>query len=99
VPESLAIKIADQEAKTLMISLALIALATLAVLDLLLYLTVIRPVLRLSRMADEISRGNMEVDELTVTGRDEISTLAESFNRMHRSLVRAMQMLSQDPEA
>jgi len=99
VPESLAIKIADDEARTLMISLAVIALATLAVLDLLLYFAVIRPVARLSTMADEISRGNREVDELKITGRDEISTLAESFNRMHRSLVRAMQMLNQDPEA
>jgi HAMP domain-containing protein len=78
--------------------LPVIALATLAVLDLLLSLAVIRPVARLSTLADEISRSNMEVDELKITGRDEISTLAESFNRMHRSLLRAMQMLNQDPE-
>jgi protein-histidine pros-kinase len=43
--------------------------------------------------ADEISKGNLEIPELPAEGKDEISTLARSFNRMHRSLVKAMSML------
>jgi HAMP domain-containing protein len=38
----------------------------------------------------------MEVEELPVRGKDEISVLAASFNRMHRSLGRAMEMLSRE---
>jgi hypothetical protein len=32
---------------------------------------------------------------LEVKGRDEIATLAEAFNRMHRSLARAIRILEQ----
>jgi HAMP domain-containing protein len=35
----------------------------------------------------------MDVPELAVHGRDEISMLAAAFNRMHRSLSTALKML------
>jgi protein-histidine pros-kinase len=38
------------------------------------------------------------VEDLPVQGKDEISNLAASFNRMKRSLVRAMKMLDSDEE-
>ena len=60
---------------------------TLLVLDLVLYFTVVRPVSRFARRADEISKGQMDVPELPVQGHDEISILAASFNRMHRRCV------------
>ncbi|MGA8026742.1 MAG: HAMP domain-containing protein [Bryobacteraceae bacterium] len=44
-------------------------------------------------MAGEISQGKLDLEELPVRGRDEISVLAAAFNRMHRSLSRAMKML------
>ncbi len=96
VPDSLPAKIADSGAKTLVTYLVCIAIASLVVLDLVLYFTVLRPVAKLSTMADEISKGNMDVEELPVKGKDEIAVLATSFNRMHRSLARAMNMLNQD---
>jgi HAMP domain-containing protein len=96
VPASLPARIANQGARTLVYYLVGIAAITLLVMDLVLYLTVIRPVARLSGMADEISKGNVDVAELPVRGKDEISVLASSFNRMHRSLARAMQMLKGD---
>lgn len=96
VPDSLPAKIADRGAKTLVTYLVCIAIATLIVLDLVLWATVLRPVGRLSAMADEISKGNMDVEELPVKGKDEIAVLATSFNRMHRSLARAMNLLNQD---
>jgi protein-histidine pros-kinase len=46
-------------------------------------------------MADEISQGNLETPELPVPGKDEISILAASFNRMRRSLVTAIKMLEE----
>ena len=66
---------------------------SLAVLDLLLLFTIVRPVARLSAMADQASLGNLHVPELPVNGKDEISILAGSFNRMRRSLVSALKIL------
>jgi protein-histidine pros-kinase len=98
VPESLPLQIADTALKTLLLYLVVIALITLLILDALLVVTVIRPVARLSKMADEISHGRLDIEELPVRGRDEISILARSFNRMQRSLSRAMKMLESDKE-
>ncbi len=50
---------------------------------------------RLSAMADKISLGDFTVAELPVRGKDEVSALADSFNRMRRSLERAMKMLEE----
>jgi protein-histidine pros-kinase len=44
-------------------------------------------------MAEEISKGNLDVPELPVKGSDEISQLARSFNRMYVSLVKALRIL------
>jgi protein-histidine pros-kinase len=54
---------------------------------------IVRPASRLSRIADEVSRGNLDAPEMEVTGRDEISILAASFNRMRVSLIQALRML------
>jgi HAMP domain-containing protein len=99
VPESLVIATADRALTGLVIDLGILSLFTLVSLDLLLIFAVVRPVSRLSRTADEISRGNMDVEELPVRGRDEISILATSFNRMQRSLQRAMKLLSSEDDS
>lgn len=93
VPMSLPIKIADREFKALMVSLGSVFLVTLVLLDAALILLVVRPVSRLSRMADEISKGNLQVPEIPVKGSDEIAQLARSFNRMYVSLAKAIKLL------
>ncbi|MGH9431419.1 MAG: c-type heme family protein [Terriglobia bacterium] len=93
VPMSLPVKIADHAFTTLMISLAAVALVTLILLDVGLMMIVVHPVTRLSALADEISKGNLNVPQIPVKGGDEISQLARSFNRMYLSLVKAIQML------
>jgi len=98
VPESLPIQIADKALKRLIIYFSLVALIVLVVLDTVLIATVIRPVARLSRAADEISKGKLEVEDLPAGGKDEISNLAASFNRMQRSLVRAMKMIESEED-
>jgi protein-histidine pros-kinase len=55
---------------------------------------VIGPITSISKVADQISLGNMEIEEFAETGTDEIATLKASFNRMRRSLERAMTMIS-----
>jgi HAMP domain-containing protein len=93
VPMSLPIKIADREFKALMISLGSVFLVTLVLLDAALIVLVVRPVSRLSSMADEISKGNLQVPEIPVKGSDEIAHLARSFNRMYVSLAKAIRLL------
>jgi protein-histidine pros-kinase len=96
VPVSLPVAMAERAFRRLVWSLVLVGLVTLGVLNLLLYVTVIRPVSRFAARADEISKGQLDVPELPVRGRDEISILAAAFNRMHRSLSTAMSMLEKE---
>jgi HAMP domain-containing protein len=93
VPMSVPVGMANRAFKTLLISLSGVFLFTLVLLDLGLLFIVVQPVDRLSRMADEISTGNLSVPELPAKGSDEISQLARSFNRMHLSLVKALRMI------
>jgi HAMP domain-containing protein len=93
VPVSLPVEMARRSFREILVSLGVVGLVTLAVLDLVLYLAVVRPVGRFARRADEISMGQLDVPELPVRGRDEISLLAAAFNRMHRSLAAAMKLL------
>jgi len=93
VPASLPVQKANRAFRQLIVSLVVVGVVTLAVLDTLLYFAVIRPVSLLAARADDISKGQMDMPELPVRGRDEISVLATAFNRMHRSLVAAMKML------
>ena len=97
VPASVPIQMAHDALKTLIVYLVGAAVLTLVILDSLLIVTVIRPVAKLARVADEISQGKLGED-LPVKGRDEISLLATSFNRMQRSLTRAMKMLESEEE-
>ena len=48
----------------------------------------------MSSAADEISKGNLDVAEFSDAGDDEVAALAGSFNRMRRSLVKAMAMFN-----
>jgi protein-histidine pros-kinase len=93
VPVAVAVGMADRVFRRVLTSLVGVASLTLILLNLVLFLTVIRPVSRFAATADEISKGNMDVPELPVRGSDEISILAAAFNRMQRSLAAAMKML------
>jgi protein-histidine pros-kinase len=60
-----------------------------------LFAMVIRPVTRLSRLADQVSMGDMDAPDFQARGKDEIGVLADSFNRMKKSVVQAMKMLEE----
>jgi HAMP domain-containing protein len=93
VPMQVPIQLAQQGFNRLLLYLGGLFLASLIVLDVVLLFAVVRPLKTLSGMADDISTGKLDVPELPVRGRDEIAVLAGSFNRMRRSLERAMKML------
>jgi protein-histidine pros-kinase len=93
VPMAVPLARADQTLRVFMVSLVAIFAAIAIVLNLLLWGLVIRPVTRLSKLADQVSLGDMQAPEFKVRGRDEIGRLAQSFTRMRRSLEQAMKML------
>ncbi len=62
------------------------------VLNLMVWLLIVRPVLKLAALADRVSQGDLEAPEFTA-GKDEIGILAASFSRMRASVVQAMKML------
>lgn len=93
VPMEVPVRLAQHAFFTLLASLAVVFIVSLLVLNLMLRRIVIKPLKDLATMADEISRGNMDIDEFTLKSKDEVGTLAASFNRMRRSLKTAMNML------
>lgn len=92
VPMSLPIKNANDAFKLFMSSLGGIFIVTFIVLNLMLSLMIIRPIARMSASADKISQGDFNVPEFG-KGSDEISVLGTSFNRMRRSLQKALKLI------
>ena len=64
-------------------------------LNVLLNSIVVKPVKKMSDKANEVSLGALDAEELQVKGNDEMASLAQSFNRMHRSLANAMRLLDE----
>jgi HAMP domain-containing protein len=93
VPMSVPLAKADIAFKTFMTSLVVVFVLAFLVLNAVLSVLVIRPIVKMSRAADEVSTGNFEIPEFNVGGKDEISVLATSFNRLRRSLEKAMKLL------
>lgn len=79
---------------TFMSSLAAVFIGVFVIMNVLLQFIVIHPVKRMSQIAHAVSMGNLDVPECTITGNDEIASLANSFNRMRRSLINALKMLN-----
>lgn len=93
VPMSVPLARAEKTFHVFMVSLVGIFVAIGVVLNLMLWVMVIRPVTKLSKLADRISLGEVGAPEFKAGGRDEIGRLAESITRMRRSLEQAMNML------
>ena len=58
---------------------------------------IIKPIAKMSKLADEISKGHFE-EEIAHPRNDEIGSLAQSFNRMQISLKKAMELLKRGRE-
>ncbi len=96
VPTAVPVRMADSAFRTFLASLVGVFILMLVFLNVLLHGVVIRPLKRLSRMADQVSTGDLEAPEVPVTGKDEVAVLAGSFNRMRISLVKALKMLGEE---
>jgi HAMP domain-containing protein len=93
VPTAVAQARAQRAFDTFMLSLAGVLITIAVVLNLLLWWMFIRPVTRISALADRVSLGDLEATDLNVRSGDEIQTLAESLARMRKSMVQALQLL------
>jgi HAMP domain-containing protein len=93
VPMSLPILNADRAFLTFMALLVGVFAVLFIVLNLMLNRMIVKRIAKMSRAAGEVSTGNFEVPEFAERGRDEIAALGRSFNRMRRSLEKALQMI------
>ena len=78
---------------TFLIVLVVMFAIIFLILNLLLHYLVITPVKRVSAMADAVSLGDETIEPYIKPGKDEISSLSVSFNRMRESLNHAMTMI------
>ncbi|MGH8799553.1 MAG: c-type heme family protein [Casimicrobiaceae bacterium] len=93
VPTSVPVHRANFTFRVFLLSLLGVFAFTIGMLNLMLYWFVIRRVKRLSKLADEVSLGNLEAGEFQTQSKDEIGVLTEALGRMKTSMVQAIKML------
>jgi HAMP domain-containing protein len=84
---------ADRAFRAFMISLAAVFAAVFVVVNALLYGLVVRPVRQIARVADRLSLGDMAAEDFPQRGAQEVVSLTRSFNRMRKSLDKALRLL------
>ena len=67
--------------------------ALLVVVNLVLYFLVVRPVRHMAQIADQLSVGDTSAGEFPASGGAEIAALGHAFNRMRKSLDKALKLL------
>ncbi len=93
VPMDVPLQKAERALTTFMASLAAVFVTVFIVLNIMLSWLIVRPIRRMSQSADKISTGEFGEPEFNEKGKDEVAVLGASFNRMRRSLEKAMQMI------
>jgi HAMP domain-containing protein len=84
---------ADRAFRAFVISLAAVFAAVFAVVDAVLYLLVVRPMRQIARVADRVSLGDMSAEQFPPRGAREIASVTRSFDRMRKSLEKALRLL------
>ena len=95
VPMFLPIQNANRAFYTFIASLAGVFVVLFIILNLMLSAMIVRPITQMSDAAERISTGDTDIPELAESGRDEVADLARSFNRMRRSLEKAISLIDQ----
>jgi len=98
VPMSIPLKRAETTFYTFFTLIAAVFVLIIILLNILLHYIVIKPILLISKQADKVSMGDLTIPELNLKGNDEVCSASESFNRMHRSLINAFNMLDEEDE-
>ncbi|MBI3374859.1 MAG: DUF3365 domain-containing protein [Betaproteobacteria bacterium] len=93
VPMDLPIRNANRAFVTFMGSLAAVFVVLFVILNVMLSLLIVRPITQLSAAAERISKGKLDDVEFAAGGRDEVAQLGQAFNRMRRSLEKAISLI------
>jgi len=93
VPMALPLQRANEAFRVFMGSLLGVFVLVGVVLNIMIWLVVVRPVTQLSALADKVSQGELTAAEFDSKSTDEIGVLTQSFSRMRASVVQAMKML------
>jgi HAMP domain-containing protein len=93
VPFASATSNAQREFRAFMTLLIAVFAAAFLVVNVLLYYLVVRPVRHIATVADRVSLGDMAAEDFPKKGAKEIMSVTRSFNRMRKSLEKALQMI------
>ncbi|HEX6691878.1 MAG TPA: DUF3365 domain-containing protein [Burkholderiales bacterium] len=93
VPMDLPIRNANKAFVTFMSSLTVVFAVLFVILNIMLTAMIVQPITQLSEAADRISKGRLEGAEFPDKGKDEVSQLGQAFNRMRRSLEKAISLI------
>jgi HAMP domain-containing protein len=93
VPFASATANADRAFRAFMTSLIAVFAAVFLVVNAVLYVLVVRPMRRIARVADRLSLGDMSAEDFPQHGAKEIASVIRSFNRMRKSLEKALRLL------
>ena len=93
VPMDLPIRNANHAFVTFMASLTVVFAVLFVILNMMLTALIVHPITQLSEAADQISKGRLDAPEFADQGRDEVSQLGQAFNRMRRSLEKAISLI------
>ncbi len=93
VPTEIPLNRAKEAFTVFMGSVGVVFVVIGIVLNAMLWALVIRPIGQLSRFADRVSLGELDIPEFKRTSGDEIGVLSRSIARMRTSMVQAMKML------
>jgi HAMP domain-containing protein len=93
VPFASATANADRDFGAFMVLLISVFAAAFVVVNILLYRLVVRPVRRIALIADQVSQGDMSAPEFPHGGAPEIASVTRSFERMRKSLEKALRLL------
>jgi protein-histidine pros-kinase len=93
VPMDLPIRNANRAFVTFMTSLTVVFAVLFVILNVMLTLLIVQPITQLSEAAEQISKGKLDAAEFPEKGRDEVSQLGQAFNRMRRSLEKAISLI------
>jgi len=93
VPFASATESAHEAFRAFVVSLMVIFAAVLAAGNALLYLQVLRPARKIAQVAEQLSLGDESAEDFPTGGAPELQALTRSFDRMRKSLEKALKLL------
>jgi methyl-accepting chemotaxis protein len=96
IPMTVPVNNANRAFLTFMGLLTAVFVALFVILNVMMSRMLVQPITRMSQAVDRISTGDLSIPEFKESGKDEMALLARSFNRMRRSLDKALQLIDKE---